>query len=174
MRYTWMRRSVGLVLLTFVLGLLVNPSIAEPLPKNAKPLSSSEVRAIFADRTSRGGADSCTEGDTALVKWFGDGRVRGISSVAPHGLDHIWWGKWWVKGNSMCMKVTKHYVRNGKKGSEYRCWDFHRANGATYAIMSSCPTRRYGANDYWKFGKLSRGDVTASTYDKLYQKYVGR
>jgi hypothetical protein len=118
--------------------------------------------------------DSCTEGDTALVKWFADGRVRGISSVSPQGLDHIWWGKWWVKGNSMCMKVTKHYVRSGKKSSEYRCWDFHKASGATYAIMSSCPTRRYGANDYWKFGKLSKGDLTASTYDILYRKYVGK
>ena len=163
---------IALLLLASAPYSMLDMSFAEPLPKSAKPLSASEVRSLYADRTTRGGVDSCTDGDTALVKWFADGRVRGISSVSPHGLDHIWWGKWWTKASSMCMKITKHYVRSDKQKSEYRCWDFYKTDNGVYTIMSSCPTRRYGANDYWKFGKLSKGDLTAATYDKLYQKYV--
>lgn len=168
------RHGISLLLGAFIVVLTADSGIAETLPKNAKPLSSSEVRALYANRTARGGVDSCTDGDTALATWFSDGRVRGISSVPPHGLDHLWWGRWWVKGNSMCMKVQRYYIRTKKFSPEYRCWDFHKTGGDVYAFMSSCPTRKYGPNDYWKFGRLSKGDLTAPTYDKLYQKYLGK
>lgn len=162
--------SVGLA--TPFLLLLAVACAAEPLPKSAKPMTSGEVRALHADRTARGGVDSCTDGDTALVKWFADGRVRGISSVPSRGLDHIWWGKWWVAGSSMCMRITKQYFRNGRQASEFRCWNFYKSGSGVYAIMSSCPTRTYGPNDYFRFHRLSRGDLTAPTYEQLNKKYV--
>lgn len=164
----------SLLLVAFTVSLLASSSIADTLPKNAKPLSGAEVRSLFANHTKKGGPDSCTDGDTSTVKWFSDGRMRGISTVPAHGLDSIWWGTWSVKGNKLCAKTTLRYVRTGKTKSEYRCFDYYRAGGDIYGFMSYCPTRAYGSNDYWKVSKPVSGDLTSPAYDQLYQKYVGK
>lgn len=158
-----------------VFGLLSASDVsAETLPKNAKPLSASEVSSLFSNRTKKAGPDSCTDGDTSLVKWYSDGRMRGISTVPAHGIDSIFWGRWTVKGNRLCAKTTVHYISTNKSKSEYRCFDYFKAGRDIYGFMSFCPTRTYGSSDYWKVSKPVSGDLTSPAYDQLYKKYVGK
>ena len=168
------KSSMSIVVAACTLIISFGVSAAGPLPKNAKPLSSAEVRSLFANHTKKGGPDSCTDRDTSIVKWFSDGRMRGISTVPAHGLDSIFWGRWTVKGNRLCAKTTVHYIPTNKSKSEYRCFDYYLAGSDIYGFMSYCPTRAYGSNDYWRVTKPVSGDLTSPAFDKLYKKYVGK
>lgn len=159
---SWIKRCMGIVSLASSLSVLVSLSMADPLPKNAKPLSSAEVREIYSGKSVmwgyRHGAYFAGNGKAISVytNWHNDAnptqKWTGYTT-----------GTWSTSNNQMCWRYSGFDLNDMKpfSGSQL-CWKWYRAGSKFYVIQTKKPAgmRASGANDYGtnEISKLRNGD----------------
>ena len=135
-------------------------SVADKLPKSAKPLTTDEVKAIYSGK-------SVVWSKTNAFYFSPDGVTKGYNG--SYYID----GKWEVKDNIMCMMNqgvdSKTKETDGKTYTDCNTW-FKDAKGRLWDIWS---TRYDGSkppkNDYNRDTdkKFKNGDTIDAKYGKL-------
>ncbi len=138
------------------------PLAAEPLPATATPLSAADVTALYSGNS--------TEWSNSSAFFRPDKTVIGVYG---ENLDEsIYWGKWTVTGNEICMRNSWRNVKNGDTGGGATdCWMWYETpNGTLYTLWS---TRFDGTkppkDDYYtgEVEALRKGDIVSRQYAKL-------
>jgi hypothetical protein len=134
---------------------------ADPLPPDARPVSGKSLAKIYAGRTA--------EWSESKAYFAPDGSLKGIHTG---GGTTLFWGKWTVKGNEVCMQNSYRNLQTGKTGSGLRdCWAWWQAaDGTLWQLW----TVRYDnskppKDDYYtgEEKKLKKGDLVSKKFDRL-------
>lgn len=143
------------------IALSVGPSAAEKLPPDAKPMSSQELKAIFAGNSQIW--------QKSRVYFAPDMTTKGLYG-AP--VTHSFSGKWNVKGNTICMNNKSIDVKSKKSdGKTYTdCWKFFKSGKRVLSLYSNNFGHKTTENDYWdsELKTLKKGDQIS----KRYAQYV--
>ncbi|WP_406871796.1 DUF995 domain-containing protein [Aminobacter sp. P9b] len=130
---------------------------AEELPKDAVPLTASEVRELYSGKSAN---------------WS---RSRAYfapdSTFLMHGKDKSWFGegKWTVKGNEVCGKLKRTSVKDGKSNTGGDCWAWYRVGKKYMTFWSGEKDKKYGYYDS-ELKKMSAGDKVSKTVAELKKK----
>lgn len=147
-----------IVNLAIVLTFLSSPCLAEPLPKDAVPIGASSLTSFYA-----GSSSNWTNSKAYFAP---DGSVKGVYT-ADDGKKFPYAGKWDVKRNEVCMRVSGV----GKTKVTTDCWKWYLGADNAYWTLwtvhfdNTKPTK----NDYYKSEatKISRGDTVSAEFAKL-------
>lgn len=138
-------------------------AFAEPLPKDAKPLSAAQVTKLYSGNS--------TNWKTSGAYFAADGTIKGRYSSG------IYWGRWVVKKNEICMEDVQGYDTKSKEAWDGigDCWKWWAdGKGKTITLWS----RRFNgekpdlANDHYRgeADKIQKGDKVSKVFDKAYAK----
>lgn len=137
--------------------------MADPLPETAKPIGAASLKKFYSG--------SSTNWDTSKAYFAPDGTVKGINT--GNGTS-IYWGKWTVKGNEVCMVNSWRNLGTGESGGGATdCWKWYVDADGTYWTLWSVhyDGSKPKADDYYKgeADKIRRGDTVSKKFDKLYK-----
>jgi len=164
-----MRETLS-ALLIGLLALGTGVASADPLPGDAKPLSAKSIQKIYAGSTAHWSTSTAYFAPDGTIKaTYGKGAKQGI-----------FWGKWQVKGNEICMSgltgIGPGDTETWTNGGD--CWKWW-VDGAKKPV--TLWSRHYDGTEpdlidgYYgsELGKIKRGDKVSKTFDKLYAKMMG-
>lgn len=134
-------------------------ALAEPLPKDAKPIAAKSLMSFYSGSTANWG--------NSMAYFAPDGTVKGVSTPKTGG-KRAYQGNWGAKGNEVCMKVK---VLGTDWEPSTDCWKWYLgAENELWTLWSvhfdkTKPTK----NDYYtgEKDKLSRGDHVSKAFAKL-------
>ena len=149
-------------------------SVADTLPKNAIPLSSAEVRAIYAGKSviwrHKSGAYFASNGKVISVytNWHND--INPSQKWTGYTT-----GTWSASGNQMCWRYGGYDLTENKAWSGgLECWKWSRSGSKYYTIPSKKPPGTYpaGANDYYtgERSKIRSGDRITPWFNEYKSK----
>ena len=129
------------------------PTLADPLPKTAKPINSDEITKLYSGKT--------TDWKISSAYFAPDGTVKGY--LGKPVVKTTFKGTWKVTGNEICMEFS-----TPKDSGLSDCWKYWR-NGKDVITLWS---RHYDgskadeANGYYKneVAKLKAGDLVSAKY----------
>lgn len=166
-------------LLAFPLMTVGAASFADTLPKNAVPLSSAEVSAIYSGKSiiwrgGKNGAYLASSGKAIGVytDWHDD--------IKPNEKwTGYWAGTWSTRGNQMCIRYSGYDLVDKKPfPADMMCWKWYRAGSAYYTIQSKMERgkRPSGPNDYYtkEATKLRSGDRISTWFNQYKSKAKGQ
>jgi hypothetical protein len=135
----WIRRSVRLVVLTSALSFFGGSTIADPLPKNAKPLTGAEVRELYSGR-------SIIWGRKQGAYFASNGRVISVYTNWHNDINPSkkWTGyttgTWSVAANQICWRYSGFDLIDKKSWSGgFECWKWYRANSQYWSFHVKKP-----------------------------------
>ena len=154
-------RYISSFLSFFCVATLCTAAVADPLPKSAKPLSSSWIKKAYSGNSA--------VWEMSMVYFASDGTTTGVFGVPPKA---TFTGKWVVKGNKICMTNIPTNIKTKKvdERTYTDCWIYY-ADGKT--ILTSYYNdfaEGKGPNDDYYDGELSnlkKGDKVSAKYAKL-------
>ena len=137
---------------------------SEALPKSAVPLTAEEVTAIYSGHSSKWKNSNA---------WFApDMSLKGIFGKKRDEV--IFWGKWTVVENVVCMEAQYRNLKKGDTGNVSDCWTWFRDNKKRLWTLWS---KRFDGskvpkNDYYRteIKNLVAGDIVSEKFDKLNSK----
>nr|CAD6610010.1 hypothetical protein RTCK_02234 [Rhizobium sp. TCK] len=139
----------------FVLGLPGGSAFADQLPKEAVRLTSAEVKAIYAGKT--------TNWPSSNGYFAPDGSFLQVEKKGSWVAE----GKWRVQENEMCVDSTMRDFKGGELKKSTNCWTWYK-HGKRYLTRWSGD--KGGDNAYWD-GAIktlsSEGDMVPKKYKKL-------
>jgi hypothetical protein len=147
--------------LATAVSIFATTAIADPLPKDAKPVAAKSLIKIYAGKTA--------DWSTSKAFFAADGTIKGINT--SNGTS-IYWGKWTAKGNEVCMVNSWKDTGTGKTGDGAKdCWKWWQAaDGTLWQLWSvhydgSKPSK----TDYYtgEEANLKKGDLVSKKFDKL-------
>jgi len=138
---------------------LATTTLAEPLPKDAKPIAAKSLSALYSGNTAKW--------DNSTAFFAPDGTVKGIFTE-ENGTRRAYQGEWRTKGNEVCMTVK---VLKTDWDASTDCWKWYLgADKQIWTLWSvhydkTKPTK----NDYYTSEKdnISRGDSVSKAFAKL-------
>lgn len=140
--------------------IMAQPSLADKLPKNAKPMSTAELKKIYSGNSQ--------VWDKSQVYFSPDMNTKGVFGRPA---SHTFSGKWSVNGNKVCMNNKSVDVKTKKSdGKTYTdCWTFYKEGNKTWSLWSNNYDKQMTENDYWtkELGTLKKGDKVSKNYQKL-------
>jgi hypothetical protein len=141
---------------------LATSSMADKLPKSAKPLTAEEITAMYAGHTAK------WKGSNA---WFApDKSIKGLFGKK---LDEaLYFGTWSVTGNEVCMTNNSEDVKTKKKGGPFTdCWQWFRDDKKRLWTLWSkhYDGSKVPKNAYYRGEEkiLVEGDSVSEKFDKL-------
>lgn len=139
---------------------------ADPLPEGAKRLSAPSIQKIYADKTA--------VWSKSTAYFAADGSVKGI--FQGDGGKTLYWGKWSIKGNEICM-VVQGYDTSSKEtfSGSTDCWKWWvDAEGKPVTLWSVHYDKSKADvnNGYYRseIDSLEKGDKVSRKFDPLYAK----
>ena len=144
---------------------LALPALADPLPKGARPLSEKALAKMYAGTT--------LNWTTSRAYFAPDGSLKGIAGKNRLG-DTLFWGRWTVKGNEVCMSGPFRNRTTGKTGTTTDCWKwFLGPDRQPWTLWSvhydgSAPDLAEGYSRE-EITRMRRGDGVSATFDRLWK-----
>lgn len=169
----WMRLGAAALSLAVILTGSAAVCTADPLPTDAKPLPSAEVRKIYAGKSIiwgyRHGAYFASNGTAISVytNWHSDTKPRekwtGYTT-----------GTWSVKGNQMCWYYGGVSLQDRKAwGGKSECWKWYRSDSRYFSFHARKPEGKrpatadeYDPNELRRFRSGDRIRVWFNAYKK--------
>lgn len=141
--------------------MMAGAAAADPLPADAKPLAAESLAAFYAGKTA--------DWKTSKAYFAPDGTLKGINT--ENGAS-IYWGKWTVKGNEVCMVNDWRNTQTGDSGGPATdCWKWYvDGSGTFWQLWSVRYTGQKPPRDDYYTGeekKFRKGDKVSKQFDKL-------
>ncbi|MCF1709102.1 DUF995 domain-containing protein [Tabrizicola sp. J26] len=142
------------------LALIALPVAADPLPPNAKPLSSKQIEKLYSGNSA--------VWDRSMVYFAPDKTTKGVFGKPPSA---TYTGKWKITKNKLCMTNSPVNIKTGEasKKTYTDCWTFFTDGDRVLTSYYNDFEEGRGPNDDYSEGELSnlrKGDVVSKTFAK--------
>ncbi len=138
-----------------ILALLSSSALAEKLPADANPLTSADVKALYAGKSA--------DWSTTRAYFAPNGKFLTVAK------DGSWFnenGEWTVKGNKICATSRWKDEKTGQNKSSNDCWTWFKVGPKYLSLWSG---EKNNVNGYYakELDKMVAGDEVSPVVAKL-------
>lgn len=156
-----MKTSISIIVIASTLALSATLALADKMPKGATPLTTNEIKTIYADHTAQWGP-------TTAAYFGADGTVRGYFENR-----WVFWGKTTQAGNEQCAHNqgmdSKTKKSNGKITTDFWKW-VKDPNGKLWTLYTKAyDNHKLDLVNGWynEMKKLKPGNLVAAKYTAM-------